>query len=102
MRDDTGLAGKVLEKIPNKYLAVIVSSKRAKALNDGSRPLIKTSAVKPTTVAMEEVAAGYVVPDTERPAVEAAEKNEAELLPSPDDKPKASAKTKTKTTAEEK
>ncbi len=91
MRTDTSLASKVLEEIPNKYLAVIVSSKRAKQLNDGKRPLIRSSASKPTTVAMEEIAAGHVVPDTERPEIE---EDAAELLPSPDDAPEADTETK--------
>jgi DNA-directed RNA polymerase omega subunit len=83
MRNDTMLASKVLEEIPNKYLAVVVAAKRAKAINDGSRPLVKSSATKPSTMAMEEIAAGCVVPEAEE--LEIAGKEETQLLPTPDD-----------------
>jgi DNA-directed RNA polymerase subunit omega len=66
MKDDVTLINEVLEKIPNKYMAVIVASKRAKELNKGVRPLVKTDAVKPTTVALYEIAAGFVKPGPER------------------------------------
>ncbi len=91
MRDDRGLASEVLEKIPNKYMAVVVSSKRARALNDGARPLIKSSASKPTTLAMEEIAAGAVIPETEEQRLAALQK-EKELLPPPEDTPDTEAK----------
>ena len=82
MKEDTGLASEVLKRIPNKYMAVIVSAKRTRALNDGARSLVKVSATKPTTVALEEIAAGYIAPDTEKPEMEIAQ---ADLLPPPDD-----------------
>jgi DNA-directed RNA polymerase subunit omega len=86
MRDETSLASEVLEKIPNKYMAVIVSSRRAKAINAGGRPLVKSNATKPTTVALEEIAEGLVVPDeTTTPEVE--EEQEVELLSSSDAEP---------------
>ncbi len=90
MRDDKSLGSDVFEKIPNKYMAVVVSAKRAKALNDGARPLIKIGQAKPTTIAMEEIAAGVIVPTTEKPEMAAVE--EKELLPAPKDLP--STKTK--------
>ena len=84
MRDETSLASGVIEKIPNKYMAVIVCSRRARALNDGARPLVKIGATKPTTVAMEEIAEGVVVPGVGRPEIEATDEGQ-ELLPSPSD-----------------
>ena len=84
MRDETSLASGVIEKIPNKYMAVIVCSRRARALNDGARPLVKAGATKPTTVAMEEIAEGVVVPGIGRPEIEATDEGQ-ELLPSPSD-----------------
>lgn len=87
MRDDKSLGSEVFEKIPNKYMAVVVASKRAKALNDGARPLIKMNQAKPTTIAMEEIAAGLVIPINENPEVAAVEKKEKELLPAPEDVP---------------
>ena len=85
MKDNTGLISEVLERIPNKYMAVIVSSKRARSLNDGARQLIRSSAVKPSTVALEEVAAGVVVPETKQPEIEVPAEEEKELLPPPED-----------------
>ena len=85
MKDDTTLISKVLEKIPNKYLAVIVASKRARTINDEiARPLVKTSAAKPTTIALDEIAAGLITPGPEMPEIEAAEQEEREQLPSPE------------------
>ena len=99
MRDDASLAGKVLEEVPNKYLAVVVTSKRAKAINDGSRPLVKSGAAKPSTIAMEEIAAGCVVPETEE--LKIAVEEETQLLPTPDDVPDADAETETDIAAAE-
>jgi len=85
MKDDTTLINKVLEQIPNKYMAVIVGSKRARAVNDETvRPLVKTSATKPTTIALEEISAGAIVPGPAMPEIEAPKETEEELLPSPD------------------
>ncbi len=60
MRNDTDLINGVMNQIPNKYLAVIVSSKRARAITDGLTPSVKTGATKPTTMALEEIASGGV------------------------------------------
>ena len=87
MRDDKSLGSDVFEKIPNKYMAVVVSSKRAKALNDGARPLVKIPQAKPTTMAMEEIAAGLVTPTDEKQEVAAVEAEEKGLLPAPGDLP---------------
>jgi DNA-directed RNA polymerase omega subunit len=85
MKDDTKLINEVLERIPNKYLAVVVASERAKAVNDGTvRPQVKTSAAKPTTIALEEIAAGLVVPGPARPEIEAKEDEKKPAIPSPD------------------
>jgi len=86
MKNDTKLMSEVMEKIPNKYMAVIVSSKRARAINDGSRVLVKSGATKNTTIAMEEVAAELVVPEAKKPEIEAVEETGKELPPPPDDK----------------
>lgn len=83
MKDDSTLISEVLKKIPNKYLAVVVASKRARAINDGARPLVKSSARKTTTMALEEISEGIVAPRSEKPEIEEAKK-EQELLPSPD------------------
>jgi len=68
MKDDTTLINKVLEKIPNKYMAVTVASKRARAINsainEGRPRPIKTNSTKPTTMALEEIAAGRISYET--------------------------------------
>jgi len=60
MKDDTTLINGIMNRIPNKYMAVIVASKRAKAITDGLTPSVKTGATKPTTMALEEIASGGV------------------------------------------
>jgi len=67
MKDDVSLINEVLEKIPNKYMAMMVSSKRARELNVGIRPLVKVDAAKPTTIAMYEIASGFIVPGPAKP-----------------------------------
>jgi DNA-directed RNA polymerase omega subunit len=85
MKDDTTLINKVLERIPNKYLAVIIASKRARTINDETaRPLIKAGAAKPTTISLDEIATGLIVPGPAMPEIEAAEQEEKEQLPSPE------------------
>jgi len=98
MKDNTTLINEVMDRIPNKYMAVIVASKRARAINDGQRPLVKTGSSKPTTSALTEIAEGVVVPEPNsletqtveeiglsEPAVE--EEKEAKQLPPPSDSP---------------
>jgi DNA-directed RNA polymerase omega subunit len=110
MKDDSTLISEVLEKFPNKYMAVIVASKRARAINDGQRPLIKAGASKSTTIALAEIAEGIIVlaeapemeaakkataPEPETPEIEAEgeakeeekDKEEKQLLPPSDDSP---------------
>ena len=87
MKDDTTLINEVLDKIPNKYIAVIIASKRARAINDGLRTSVRSSATKPTTMAMEEIAVVNVEPGPPVPEIEAAEEEaeaEKELLLSSD------------------
>jgi len=84
MKDDITLINEVLDRIPNKYMAVMVASKRAKEINNGRNALVKTGATKPTTIAMEEIAAGKVVPGPGKPEIKEVEEEEKEVLPSPD------------------
>jgi len=60
MKDDTTLINGIMKQIPNKYMAVIVASKRAKAITDGLTPSVKTGAAKPTTISLEEIASGEI------------------------------------------
>jgi DNA-directed RNA polymerase omega subunit len=83
MRSDLELINKVLEKIPNKYEAMIVAARRARELNAGSRPLIPSDAAKPTTMALIEIADGSIVAGPFKPReIMAFEIDKRELLPS--------------------
>lgn len=83
MKTDLELINEVLEKMPNKYEAVIVAAKRARELNTGARPLIKTDAAKPTTIALEEIAEGAIVSGpARRPELIIGEPEKQEFLPS--------------------
>ena len=73
MKDNSTLISEVIDKIPNKYMAVIVASKRARAINDGQRPLIKAGTSKSTTIALAEIVEEIIVP-VEAAEIEAAKK----------------------------
>ncbi len=52
---------KLMQRIDSPYTLVIAAAKRARALNDGSQPLIEYSSTnKPVTIAMNEIIAGKV------------------------------------------
>ena len=85
MKDSTALINEVLEKIPNKYMAVIVASKRTREINDGRSALVKTGTSKPSTIALEEIAAGKVIRGEAEQRIETATETERELLPSPEE-----------------
>lgn len=61
------------EKIDGAYRLVVASVKRAKALSQGSLPVIASRAQKITTLAIEEVASGAVKILTGEAAVKAGE-----------------------------
>jgi len=61
------------EKIDGAYRLVVASVKRAKALSQGSLPVIASKAQKITTLAIEEVASGAVKILTGEAAVKAGE-----------------------------
>ena len=48
------------ENIDSRYALVILASKRAKQIKEGSRPLIKTDSTNPLTIALEEIAYGHI------------------------------------------
>jgi DNA-directed RNA polymerase subunit omega len=45
----------LLEKLPNRYSLVVVTSKRARQLIDGAKPLIQIDSNKPVTIAINEI-----------------------------------------------
>ena len=47
---------KSLDKVPNRYLLVVLAAKRARQLNRGAQPQLETKQKKPTSVALEEIA----------------------------------------------
>lgn len=54
----------LLEKVDNRYSLVIVTSKRARQLIEGSDAMIYTDSNKPLTVAINEVNAGFIEYET--------------------------------------
>ena len=61
---------KSLDKVPNRYLLVVLAAKRARQLNRGAQPQIETKQKKPTSVALEEIAdsrIAYRVKEEETP-----------------------------------
>ena len=61
---------KSLQKVWNRYLLVVVASKRARQLNRGAAAQVESKHKKCTSVALEELAqakVGYRVKDESRP-----------------------------------
>lgn len=48
------------EKVDSKYRLIIIAARRARQLNQGARPLVQKKTVKPTYIALDEIAAGKV------------------------------------------
>lgn len=51
---------KSLQKVSNRYLLVVLASKRARQLNRGATPQVESKHKKCTSAALEEVAQGKV------------------------------------------
>ena len=49
-----------LNKVSNRYLLVVLSAKRARQLNRGAPPRVESRHKKPTSSALEEIAAAKV------------------------------------------
>lgn len=45
----------LLEKVDNRYSLIIASSKRARQIIDGYKPLMETESHKPVTIAINEI-----------------------------------------------
>lgn len=50
----------LLEKVDSKYSLVIITSRRARQLIDGAKPLINTDIIKPLSIAINEIEQGAV------------------------------------------
>lgn len=57
---------KLEEKADSLYRLVLIAAERTKQLSKGAKPLLKTDAKKPTTIAIEEILAGKVRYETGR------------------------------------
>lgn len=53
----------LLERVPNKYLLVMLAAKRARELRAGQLPVVDVDSQNPVTVALEEIAAGRIKPE---------------------------------------
>jgi DNA-directed RNA polymerase subunit omega len=53
----------LLERVPNKYLLVMLAAKRARELRAGQLPLVDVDSQNPVTIALEEIAAGRIRPE---------------------------------------
>lgn len=53
--------------IDSKYRMILIAAKRARQLQGGARPLIHTTSRKPTRVAVEEMRAGVLKFEYQRP-----------------------------------
>lgn len=51
-----------LDSLESKYALVILAAKRARQIKDNARKLVDTRSANPLTVALEEIAAGAIVP----------------------------------------
>ena len=61
-----------MDRIGNRYAIVVAVSKRARQLKEGARPFIDVGSSNPTTIALHEIAAGYVHIEDAVPEEEAA------------------------------
>ena len=50
----------LLEKVDNRYSLVVVTSKRARQLIAGEKPLTEVDSTKPLTVAIDEINKGAI------------------------------------------
>ena len=51
-----------LDALPSKYALVILAAKRARQIKDNARRLVDTRSTNPLTIALEEIAAGVIIP----------------------------------------
>ena len=49
-----------MDRVGNRYAIVVAVSKRARQLKEGAKPFVKIDSHNPTTIALYEIAAGYV------------------------------------------
>jgi DNA-directed RNA polymerase subunit omega len=52
---------RLITKVDSKYTLVIAAAKRARQLNENSRPLIESEMTKSVSVALEEIVQGKII-----------------------------------------
>ena len=45
----------LLKKVESRYTLIMVTSKRARQIIEGSKPLVNTESIKPVSIAIEEI-----------------------------------------------
>ena len=74
-----------IEQVPNRFHLVAMTSIRAKQLKKGATPLVSNEENKEVVVALREIAAGHVMPDSEvGPVPQAEEAAAAESTETPE------------------
>ena len=79
-----------MDRVGNRYAIVVAVAKRARQLKEGARPFVEIGSNNPTTIALHEIAAGYVQ-ILEAPPEEEPEPDQPEVLEVPDDAERLSA-----------
>jgi DNA-directed RNA polymerase subunit omega len=55
-----------LDRINNRFELVLTAARRARAIANGTRPLVEEENDKPTVLALREIAEGLVTPESEQ------------------------------------
>ncbi|MFO7946779.1 MAG: DNA-directed RNA polymerase subunit omega [Armatimonadota bacterium] len=50
----------LVDRIGNRYALVVAVAKRARQIKEGAKPFVELQTNNPTTIALHEIAAGYV------------------------------------------
>ncbi|MBU2701060.1 DNA-directed RNA polymerase subunit omega [Sporomusaceae bacterium BoRhaA] len=50
----------LLSKVDSRYTLAVLGGKRAREILNGSEPLVACKSLKPTTIALEEIAQGKI------------------------------------------
>lgn len=59
----------LLKVVDNRYSLVVVTSKRARQIIDGNKPLISIESTKPVTIAINEIMSGELTYKTVKEGV---------------------------------
>jgi DNA-directed RNA polymerase subunit omega len=59
----------LLEKVDNRYSLVVATSKRARQIIEGERPIIDIKSTKPLTIAINEIYEGAIETETTKEGI---------------------------------